>query len=414
MSKKKVLMICDDIRSSSGVGIQARYFAEALVESGKYQVLNLGGALKHADMRPTKWEKYGDDLIVIPVENYGDQNIVRNIVHDFKPDAIWIMTDPRFWTWLWQIENELRPLCPIVYYHVWDNYPYPKFNRPFYLSNDKIVTISKLTDDIVRTVSPEVDCTYLPHTVDDKVFRPMDDSEIAQLLPNDGKATFFWISRNAHRKQPASLIWWFADFLEEVGKDKARLIMHTDVRDEHGFDLEKIAKERGLTRDNFLISNAKMPPEELAKLYNAADCTINVSFAEGFGVGILESLACGTPAIVNMTGGLQDQITDGAEWFGVGIQPASKTVTGGLGIVPYIYEDRVAGKDVVEAMKKICSMTRAERKAMGAKGRKHFEKNFSTQMYRDEWVRVMDEVLEKNGSWDSRKNYVSYTFEEIK
>ena len=414
MSKKKILMISDDIRCSSGVGIQSKYFAEALVESGKYQVLNLAGALHHPDPRPVKFEKYGDDLLIIPVDKYGDQNIVRNIIHDFKPDALWIMTDPRFWTWLWQIEQEIRPLCPIVYYHVWDNYPYPKFNRPYYLSNDKIVTISKVTDDIVRTVTPEVDCTYLPHTVDSTVFKPMSDEEVAPLLSKDGKFTFFWISRNAHRKLPANVIWWFADFLNEVGHDKARLIMHTDARDEHGFDLEKIAIERGLTRDNFLISNARMPPQELAKIYNAADCTINLSFAEGFGVGILESLACGTPVIVNMTGGLQDQVTDGTEWFGIGIKPATKSLAGGLGIVPFIYEDRVAGEDVVAAMKKMLSMTRAERKALGMKGRQHFEKNFSMESYRDNWVKVMDEVIEKNGSWDNRKNYTSYTFEEIK
>lgn len=414
MLKKKILMISDDIRSPSGVGIQARYFAEALVESGKYQVVNLGGALKHADPRPTKFEKYGDDLLVIPVEGYGDQNMIRNFIHDYKPDALWIMTDPRFWTWLWQIENEIRPNLPIVYYHVWDNYPYPKFNRPFYLSNDKIVTISKLTDDIVRTVTPEIDCTYLPHTVDEQNFKIMSDEEIAPYLDKDGRTTFFWISRNAHRKMPASLIWWYADFLDKVGHDKARLIMHTDVRDEHGFDLEKIAQERGLTRDNFLISNNKMAPQELAKMYNASDCTICISYAEGFGVGVLESLACGTPVIGNMTGGIQDQVTDGKEFFGVGIKPASKSLTGGLGIVPYIFEDRVSGEDVVAAMEKIHNMSRAERKALGAKGRKHFENNFSMKMYRDEWVKVMDEVIEKNGSWDTRKGYVSYKFEEIK
>ncbi len=34
----------------------------------------------------------------------------------------------------------------------------------------------------------------------------------------------------------------------------------------------------------------------------------------------LESLSCGTPIIVNMTGGLQEQVTDGENWFGVGIR----------------------------------------------------------------------------------------------
>ena len=67
---------------------------------------------------------------------------------------MWIMTDPRFWPWLWEIENEIRSVVPLVYYHVWDNHPAPKFNKVFYESNDLIATISKLTDDIVKEVSP--------------------------------------------------------------------------------------------------------------------------------------------------------------------------------------------------------------------------------------------------------------------
>jgi hypothetical protein len=65
-------------------------------------------------------------------------------------------------------------------------------------------------------------------------------------------------------------------------------------------------------------------------------------------------------------------------------------------------------------MKKMLGMTRAERKALGLKGRKHYDKNFSMESYRDNWIKVMDDVTEKHGSWDTRKNYVSYTFEEIK
>lgn len=48
----------------------------------------------------------------------------------------------------------------------------------------------------------------------------------------------------------------------------------------------------------------------MAFMYNMADITVNISDAEGFGLSCMESLACETPCIVNMTGGLQEQITD--------------------------------------------------------------------------------------------------------
>ena len=53
------------------------------------------------------------------------------------------------------MENEIRANIPMIYYHVWDNYPYPKFNKPYYDSNDAVIAISKVTHDIVKTVSPE-------------------------------------------------------------------------------------------------------------------------------------------------------------------------------------------------------------------------------------------------------------------
>ena len=72
----------------------------------------------------------------------------------------------------------------------------------------------------------------------------------------------------------------------------------------------------GADKGQVFLSTTKIPPEELAVLYNAADFTINISDAEGFGLSTLESLTCGTPIIVNMTGGLQEQVTDGKNWFG--------------------------------------------------------------------------------------------------
>ena len=148
MSKKiKVLTLSDHPLSPSGVGTQTRYVIEALLKTGRYEVLSLGGAIKHQDYTPKKIDPYGDDWRIIPVDSYGTQEMIRSILRNEKPDILWMMTDPRFYEWLWSIENEIRPLCSIVYYHVWDNFPAPHFNKKFYESNDHIVSISKLTDE---------------------------------------------------------------------------------------------------------------------------------------------------------------------------------------------------------------------------------------------------------------------------
>jgi len=155
-----------------------------------------------------------------------------------------------------------------------------------------------------------------------------------------------------------------------------------------------------------------VPPDALAQMYNIADCTINISDAEGFGLATLESLSSGTPIIVNMTGGLQEQVTDGKEWFGVGLEPASKAIIGSQE-VPYIHEDRLNKEDFLNALRKMYNMTQEERDELGAKGRQHVVDNYNFDDFGQKWIDLMDGIHEKYGSWDTRKHYKAWTFEEV-
>jgi glycosyltransferase involved in cell wall biosynthesis len=415
MSKKKILVIADSPLAPSGVGTQTKYMIEAMLRTGEFSFVCLAGAIKHADYRPVKVNPYDEDWIIHPVDGYGNPEIIRQMIHSYKPDALWFMTDPRFYVWLWNIADEIRPKIPMIYYHVWDNYPYPNFNKAYYDSNDVICTISKLTDDIVRNVSPEVKCVHIPHTVDTNIFKKVDSPKIDQLRKKadaDGKMVFFWNNRNARRKQSGTLIFWFKEFLDKVGHENAMLIMHTEPKDPNGQDLEAIIEELGLTDGQVLLSTVKVESPELANLYNLADCTINIADAEGFGLGTLESLACETPIIVTMTGGMQEQVTNGEDWFGFGIGPASKAIIGSQD-VPYIYEDRVSKEDFLTAITNFYELSQEERDDMGSAGRKHVLDNYSMAKYSGLWYQTFQEVFEDMGSWETRKNYKSWELFEV-
>ena len=417
MSEKKIKIFCisDHPMAPSGVGTQTKYVMESLIRTGRYQVIAFGGAIKHESYEPQRTEQYGDDLIIVPVDGYGTQEMVRSVIWNERPDILWFMTDPRFYEWLWDMENEIRPLIPMVYYHVWDNKPYPEYNKKFYLSTDVVVGISKLTSECVSNVSPETDHRYLPHAVDPEVFRKLSDEEISKFkeenFPED-RFTFFWNNRNARRKMSGSLIWWFNEFAEEVGPDKVRLLLHTDPKDPNGQDLNAIIGHVGAQDGRVVLSTQKYPPEFLNYFYNIADCTVNISDAEGFGLATLESLSSETPIIVNMTGGLQEQVTDGEEWFGVGIEPASKALIGSQ-MVPYIYEDRVSKEDFIASLHKIYSMSEEERRELGKKGRGHVVKNYNFENFCKEWIELMDRVHDEYGSWDNRK-HKNWALKEIK
>ena len=408
--KIKIFTISDHPLSPSGVGTQTRYVIEAMLKTGKYEFVSFGGAIKHDQHQPQKTEEWGEQWIIWPVDGYGTPDMVRAMIHQQKPDILWFMTDPRFYGWLWEIENEIRVHVPMVYYHVWDNYPYPKFNAPWYKSNDHIACISKLTHDVVQNVVPEVDSSYIPHAVDADIFKPATEEVIEQYRSERNlkdKFVCFWNNRNARRKQSGTLIYWFKEFLDKVGHDKATLIMHTDIKDVHGQDLEAIIHELGLTQGQVLFSQEKVSSHDLAAIYNAVDVTINISDAEGFGLATLESLYCGTPIVVNMTGGLQFQVTDGKKFFGAGLEPVSKAIIGSQQ-VPYIYEDRLSKEDFVAALTKLYEMTPEERTQLGAEGRDHALKEFNFEDFVQRWDDLLTEIHETKGSWETRTGYESY------
>jgi glycosyltransferase involved in cell wall biosynthesis len=426
MKKTKILVLSDHPLSPSGVGTQTKYMIEALLKTGRYQFICLGGAMKHHDYTPVTVDPYGKDFLIVPVDGYGNDETIRSALRKEKPDVLWFMTDPRFYEWLWEIEDEVRSLVPMVYYHVWDNFPVPMYNKVYYDSTDYVVSISRVTEEIIKTCSPDNFGGHISHAVNSTFFKKLVETDDVTKVDsirqniigqsrefnNPKKKIFFWNNRNARRKQSGTLIWWFKEWLDKVGHDQATLVMHTDPRDQHGQDLPHIMETLGVTDGQVLLSTNKVPPEDLALYYNVADYTINISDAEGFGLSTLESLACGTPIIVNMTGGLQEQVTTGEDWFGWGIQPSSKAIIGSLQ-VPYIYEDRIGQADFEKVMNKALKLSKPKYNKMATAGMNHIKENFSFEVFEKQWVQLMDRVVEESGSWETRKNYKRWHLMEV-
>ena len=262
----------------------------------------------------------------------------------------------------------------------------------------------------MQTVAPDVDSSYIPHAVDGDIFKPLDQAEIKKFRLSKGlddKFVCFWNNRNARRKQSGTLIFWFKEFLDKVGHDNACLIMHTDVKDVHGQDLQAIIEELGIDKGQVMFSRDKVEPIDLAGMYNMADLTINIADAEGFGLATLESLSCATPILITLTGGLQDQISDGENFFGIGLEPASKAIIGSQD-VPYIYEDRLNKDDFVNALIELYEMGPEKRAELGALGRANTEKNFNFTQFVERWDNLLTQINEEQGSWETRQGYQPY------
>ena len=111
-------------------------------------------------------------------------------------------------------------------------------------------------------------------------------------------------------------------------------------------------------------------------------------------------------------GGLQEQVTDGENWFGYGIKPASRAVIGSQAI-PWIYEDRINGEEFVDTLEKFYNLSAEELEAMGTAGQKHVADNYSFEQYQTGWDNILTEIYETRGSWDTRKGYERWRSEEL-
>ena len=122
------------------------------------------------------------------------------------------------------------------------------------------------------------------------------------------------------------------------------------------------------------------------------------------GLATLESLSRSTPIIATLTGGLQEQVTDGEKFFGIGIKPASKALIGSQQ-VPYIYEDRVSKKSFFAALDKMYHGGEEHRKELGERGRRHVLENYNFENFAKSWEKILTELYDKKGSWETRKDY---------
>ena len=262
--RKKILLLCDDIRMSSGISTMAREIVVGTAHH--YNWVNIGGAITHPEMGKrldltedtNKQAGISDaSVIIYPMNGYGDATLIRQMMEMEKPDAIMFFTDPRYWVWLFQMEHEIRTKIPMIYLNIWDDLPYPMYNKSFYESCDTLLAISKQTENInysvLGTKAEGKLIKYVPHGINENTFFPIDESNPEYLAVQEFKKQLFqgkeydfvtiWNSRNIRRKSTPDVLLAWKMFIDELPKEKAKktaLILHTQPVDENGTDLPAV------------------------------------------------------------------------------------------------------------------------------------------------------------------------------
>ena len=458
LERKKILLLCDDIRMTSGISTMAREIV--LGTAHHYNWVNIGGAISHPDQgkrfdlnNDTNQNAGIDDanVILYPINGYGDPNLIRQMLEFEKPDVLMIFTDPRYWIWLFQIENEIRRKIPIVYLNIWDDYPAPLYNEAYYESCDGLMSISKQTLNINKLVLgdkvKDKVLDYVPHGINQKMFFPIDDksklNDIKKKIFKDKEYDFILMfnSRNIRRKQIPDTLAAFKIFLDKLPKEKAdkcAFVLHTQPIDEHGTDLYAV-KDMLFTEEQcsqIYFSDLRIPSQDLNLIYNISDVIILLSSNEGWGLSLTEGMMCGKMIISNVSGGMQDQMRfedENGEWidfdtdfcsnhFGtyktcgewaIPVFPSNMSLQGSVP-TPYIFDDRADFREAADAIMKVYELGKEEREHRGKLAHEWVtsdESMMTAENMSRNVIKHIDKVLE---NWKSKPKFELIKTESIK
>jgi len=462
--KKKILLMSDDVRMHSGVATQSKELVMGTLHH--YDWVQIAAAIKHpdegkiVDMNQAVRNETGIKdayLKLYPASGYGNPDMLREIIQIEKPDAIFHFTDPRFWIWLYNMENEIRQDIPIFYLNIWDDLPDPLYNTNFYRSSDLLMSISKQTYGINRRILDKFgykdwQMKYIPHGINSKKYFSVDkgDTKFREFEQKHGldkyKFKILYLNRNIRRKCPGDVAMAYKHMMDKLTPEQRKecvFVFHAQVSDENGTDMRAVCQT--LLPDYPVIftyeNGGPMNDEQMNYLYNSVDVYINLASNEGFGLGSCEALSVGTPIVVNVTGGLQDQCgfremapepagggfryLDENDYVELGsnhrgeykyhgewvepVFPSNRSLQGSP-LTPYIFDDRCSFEDAGDALLNWYHAGPTERERCGELG-KQFVKDKNIGMDSNDMCKTYIEAMDK--AFEEWKPQPKYTMEVI-
>lgn len=348
--KPNILLVGDSPFLDTGLGRVLREIGSGLAFSGQYNVAAMGFFHKPLD-RVVPFH-------VFPVwsrddgEKYG-QKMYDDVVRRFHPDVV--LTIHEAWA-VSHIASRPRKHALIGYFPI-DGIPVsPRWSQIFAMY-DKVVAYGKFGADGIRDIGVGISPETIPHGVDLDVFKPLPDEErlaCKKMLGHEKSFIVGCVARNNVRKRLDRLVGAFHafrrpwqscplcgyvmhqwadepakycgscgsfDLLSGEAKEDAYLYLHCKPTDSYGLDLPVLVNQY------HLAGHVGMPAgmdegdgcndAVLSRVYNGLDVFVLPTGGEGWGLPILEAMACGIPTLVTNYSGHLDFCVGASELIDV-------------------------------------------------------------------------------------------------
>ncbi|MFA5131346.1 MAG: glycosyltransferase family 1 protein [Patescibacteria group bacterium] len=182
----------------------------------------------------------------------------------------------------------------------------------------KIITVSDFTKQEILSLYPKTKIEKLAvvhNGYDHDLFRPLPESnKMSAILSkyNIERPFFLYVGRLEKKKNTPALIEALALIRENNPEIKEKLVLIGNAS--FGFDEVKyIIEEFNLNNEVYIPG--WVSEEDLPYIYNAASAFVFPTKHEGFGIPLLESLACGLPTIASDLPVLREVAGDAVYYF---------------------------------------------------------------------------------------------------
>jgi len=294
--------------SASGYGTQTSIWIRKLRDMGHEVFAATYWGLNGA---PTSW----DGITILPGfgANYSSPSLQQHARH-IDPDLVITLGD------VWVLDaNVLREL-PVGHWLPADCRPMSAADRGVVeAGGSSLIAMSRF--GLARFKDAGFGTSlYVPHGISFDEWTIPEDKAALREAAGIGPDTFVIgvnaANNDAIRKAPSEMLLAFAKFLRS--RPNSLLWLHTAVHCDGGQDLEFLAESLGITDrvrvvDQYRYNAGLIQPADLRDWYGCCDVLLAATYAEGFGLPIVEAQACGVPVITTRCSSMEELNPDGAQ-----------------------------------------------------------------------------------------------------
>lgn len=212
---------------------------------------------------------------------------------------------------MYLLPYELLPPSPSLYQRL--GRAYRRWTVPRVAKRaDMIMTDSNHSrQDILNLLQIPPECVHVVYGAPSPVFRPLPNKEgIQQIKQRYRIRNRFILALGGldPRKNTARVLQAFKKFRQQSEADYQLVIVGLPKSGQSLFS--RIAVEIGIPEKTVLTDF--VPQKDLVALHNAAELFLYPSLYEGFGLPVLEAMACGAPVITSTAGSIPEIAGDAA------------------------------------------------------------------------------------------------------